>query len=106
MLLEQKTAFMSATTDLGPCTDQERALLDNVAADLAKGVKLRRWFIDTWGAHSFGEQFDMTSTERDGEKSIGFFGVAELPAGVSMPVMGNAQQMFFDRPRTGAEGAV
>jgi hypothetical protein len=67
---------------------------------------LRRWFIDAWAANKFGERFDMTSTDRDGESSIGFFGVANLPGGVRMPVMGNAQEMFFDRARNGGEPTV
>src|SRR5882724_3419767 len=96
---------MSVTTELGQCTEHERAVLANVAADLAKGAALRRWFMDAWGNGRFDQRFDMTSTDRDSEASIGFFGIADLPEGVRMPVMGNAQLMFFDRSRVGADGA-
>ena len=94
---------MNAATEPGPCTEHERAVLNNVAADLAKGAALRRWFMDSG---QFDQRFDMTCTDRDSESSVGFFGVANLPGGVRMPVMGNAQQMFFDRSRAGPEGAV
>ncbi|MEM6456481.1 MAG: hypothetical protein AAF772_15425, partial [Acidobacteriota bacterium] len=53
-------------------------------------------------AASYDETFALSLTHNRPDASYGFFGEATV-GGAAMPVMGNVQEMFFDRPKVSGE---
>ncbi|HVT19294.1 MAG TPA: hypothetical protein VHQ90_24335 [Thermoanaerobaculia bacterium] len=97
-------------------TEQDRLALARVDDYLPKGVALKRWWdtaraADKAGrrpggygtaastAGGFTKRFRLTRTFNPADESFGFFGDT-LVGGAEMPIMGNFQKMFYDRPRT------
>src|SRR6267142_3239062 len=79
-------------------TDQDRAILDRVEGTLADGVELESWW-DRTNPDGFAEKFDLERVFNRPANSFGFFDQVQLSGSV-LPVMGNFQDMFYDRPRT------
>src|SRR5947207_4813809 len=79
-------------------TDQDRAILVRVEEALADGGALRRWW-DQKYPDGFAEKFDLERVFNRPADSFGFFDRVQLESG-ALPVMGNFQEMFYDRPRT------
>ena len=80
--------------------DHDRAILDRVEAAHANGVELKRWWEQTY-PDGFKEKFELERVFNRPTHSFGFFDSVSL-AGRTLPVMGNFQKMFYDRPRTPA----
>jgi hypothetical protein len=66
---------------------------------LARGLEIKRWWDERAPGGRFAERFDLGRTFNEATESYGFFDTAEV-AGEPMPVMGNFQEMFYDRPKS------
>lgn len=97
-------AFLTAP--LGECTADEKTILENAPGDLRKALHLRRWFEGASATAGGLHRFQLTRTEHDSEMSYGFFGRAPMDEGFDMRVMGNVQEMFFDRAKRSPGGIV
>jgi len=84
--------------------DDSASVLSEVDEYLAKGRALREWWKRTYAADSFDRKFKLTSTFNRPDESFGFFD--EVPySGSTMKVMGNYQEMLYDRIRGPAKSA-
>ena len=90
-----------------PAPDAEAKLLASVEDCLAKGRDLKRWWDRVYPEDAFARRFELGRTFHEPDASFGFFDQAPVGGG-SLPVMGNFQEMFYDRPKTprGGSGAV
>ena len=77
---------------------EEEALLASVDHYLERGLELDAWFSAKHG-RGFAEQFPLARTFDEPDYSYGFFD-RTLIGGQEMPVMGNFQEMFYDRPKS------
>ncbi|HEV8239405.1 MAG TPA: hypothetical protein VGS57_08570, partial [Thermoanaerobaculia bacterium] len=77
---------------------EEEALLSSVDYYLARGLELDAWY-RAHAPRDFAEQFPLGRTFDQPDVSYGFFDHA-LIGGVETPVMGNFQEMFYDRPKS------
>ena len=84
-----------------PLTDQDLALIAAVESALADGLALKQWWDRTYPANRFSKRFELERVFNRPADSFGFFDQVSLPSGV-LPLMGNFQRMFYDRPRTPA----
>lgn len=84
-----------------PSGREEQALLASVERFLADGLALKRWWERAAAANRFAERFELSRAFNRPEVSFGFFDQVPLARGV-LPVMGNYQEMFYDRPRSPA----
>lgn len=80
-----------------PWTDEDR-LLEDVEEYLARGRDLLRWWQEASRDRSFARRFPLGRSARESSDSYGFFDRVRV-GGRDMRVMGNFQQMFFDRPK-------
>jgi hypothetical protein len=78
-------------------TDHDRAIIERVEGARADGVELKRWWDRTY-PDGFAEKFELERVFNRPAESFGFFDQVPLARGV-LPVMGNFQTMFYDRPR-------
>jgi hypothetical protein len=83
-------------------TDEERAVLHRVDHYLAAGRDLKQWWDRSGAAHSFAEQFELGVSFNRPDTGYGFFDEIHV-VGRPMPIMGNVQSMFFDRPKCPSE---
>ncbi len=81
-------------------TDHDRAILERVEDALADGAEMKRWWERTY-PDGFAEKFDLERVFNRPADSFGFFDQVRLTSRM-LPVMGNFQEMFYDRPRTPA----
>lgn len=81
-------------------TSDDYAIIKRVDAALADGLELKRWWDRTY-PDGLAEKFDLERVFNRAADSFGFFDQVQLERGV-LPVMGNFQEMFYDRPRTPA----
>jgi hypothetical protein len=81
-------------------TDSDHLIIRSVDQCLADGIALKRWWERTY-PNGFAEKFDLERVFNRPSDSFGFFDQVQLNRGV-LPVMGNFQEMFYDRPRTPA----
>jgi hypothetical protein len=81
-------------------TDLDRAIIEHVERAHADGVELKRWW-DRSYPDGFAKKFDLERVFNRSSESFGFFDQVQLQRG-ALPVMGNFQKMFYDRPRTPA----
>jgi len=79
-------------------TDHDRALLHSVEHYLAAGLQLQQWWEQTSAIHAFAQRFDLGLTFNRPDSGYGFFDHTQV-GGRTMPVLGNFQAMFFDRPK-------
>lgn len=81
-----------------PPPDVEERLLGSVESFLSRGRELKRWWDRVHPEDAFVRRFELGRTFHDPEASFGFFDEAEVD-GAPLPVMGNFQEMFYDRPK-------
>src|SRR5467141_847928 len=81
-----------------PLTGQDLIIIARVEDALADGVELKRWWDRTY-PDGFAEKFELERVFNRPAESFGFFDQVPVARGV-LPVMGNFQTMFYDRPRT------
>lgn len=79
-------------------TDWDCLILDRVEDALADGRALKHWWERTY-PNGFAEKFELERAFNRPDSSFGFFDQITLDSG-SLPIMGNFQDMFYDRPRT------
>jgi hypothetical protein len=79
-------------------TDEDRLILDRVEGALADGRALKRWWDRTY-PDGFAERFELERVFNRPDSSFGFFDQVQLDRS-PLPVMGNFQDMFYDRTRT------
>ena len=93
------TASMTSP-DLEPALDDfDRTIIDRVEAFLSSGLALKRWWDETYRVNGFSERFELSRSFNRPDCSFGFFDEVDVD-GRPLPVMGNYQEMFYDRPRT------
>lgn len=90
------TTFVAKSADL---TEQDRLVLQRVDSYLSSGLALKRWWDKTYPANGFRQQFELQRVFNRPGRSFGFFDEVSFD-GRTLPVMGNFQDMFYDRPRT------
>ena len=74
------------------------AILERVEEFLARGLVLKRWWDKAFLTSSFAERFDLARAFNQPDSSFGFFD--HVPCNSeTLSVMGNFQDMFYDRPR-------
>ncbi len=81
-----------------PGPEEAAAILASVPVFLARGLDLKRW----WEAARLTQDFDRFPLERtfnQPDRGYGFFGEATVD-GRPLPVLGNFQDMFYDRPKS------
>ncbi len=79
-------------------SDHDRALLHTVDSYLTAGLQLKQWWEQTSATNAFATRFDLGLTFNRPDTGYGFFDHAQV-GGQTMPVLGNFQAMFFDRPK-------
>lgn len=84
-----------------PFTAEETRLLEGVEQALVRGRDLKRWWDEVYPRDGFERRFELGRTFNEADTSFGFFDHAEV-GGAPMPLMGNFQEMFYDRPKTQA----
>src|SRR6266550_2865461 len=87
-----------------PLSAEDQAIIDGVDDALAAGVTLKNWWNQTY-PDGYAEKFELDRVFNRPASSFGFFDKVELRRG-PLPVMGNFQEMFYDRPRTPTRFAV
>lgn len=80
-------------------SDYERLVLASVESYLADGVALKRWWDAAYPRDSFAHRFELERVFNRPDTSFGFFDTVQLARG-PVSVMGNYQEMLYDRPRT------
>lgn len=93
----------ASTTQTGafswaPLSAQDQAIVDLVEDALADGQALKQWWDRTY-PDRFAERFELERVFNRPVSSFGFFDEVQLSRG-PLKVMGNFQDMFYDRPRT------
>lgn len=83
----------------GQWTEQDRFFTDSVERALADGLALKRWWNHTYPVGGFRERFELERVFNRPDSSFGFFDEVQLASG-PMALMGNYQEMLYDRPRT------
>lgn len=78
---------------------REEQLLESVELYLERGRTLRRWWEKSNGRGSFAEKFELGRTFNRPDSSFGFFD-STVVDGRTMPIMGNFQEMFYDRTKS------
>ena len=77
---------------------EEEELLASVDLYLQRGLELDAWFSER-NPRGFAERFPLARTFDEPDFSYGFFDQATI-GGQATPVMGNFQEMFYDRPKS------
>ena len=81
-----------------PLSAEDRQVTAAVDGSLRRGLDLLRWWKGRDGP--FEERFELAFTHNRPDTSFGFFATAEVD-GKPFPVLGNLQEMFYDRPKSG-----
>jgi hypothetical protein len=87
-----------AATSAAPAAPEKAELLASVDRFLSRGLDLARWWQRAHRRGAFADRFALGRTFNEPSRSFGFFDRAEVE-GRSLPVMGNFQEMFYDRPK-------
>lgn len=85
-------------------SEEDQVIINGVDEALAAGVTLKNWWDRTY-PDGFAEKFELDRVFNRPASSFGFFDQVQLSRGL-LPVMGNFQEMFYDRPRTPTRFAV
>ena len=91
------TSTNSAVENL--LTPEDRVILDSVPHYLAAGLALQSWWVEADRNNSYAESFPLIRSFNMPERAFGFFDQLRFE-GKNLAVMGNVQEMFYDRPRT------
>ena len=78
--------------------EHDARLLPSVEEYLARGLALKRWWDEVERTGGPENRFPLERTFNQPTRSFGFYGDAPVGEGF-MPVMGNVQEMFYDRTR-------
>lgn len=99
-----QTAAPAASSRNVALTDEDRVILDTVEHYLADGLALHRWWQDagTLGRHE--QRFELQRSFNRASSSYGFFDHAVVQDREE-PIMGNVQDMMFDRTKAPAQVA-
>lgn len=104
MVFEQARAQTAAGTRgwAGASLDaDDRQIVERVDLFLARGVALKAWWDGARQSQGTLEKFPLVFTYNRPDESYGFFGRAPVE-GREMPVLGNFQTQFFDKPKAPA----
>ena len=82
---------------------QDHVILRQVEPALATGLRLRQWWDETQGEEL--QRFELVRTIGKPDRGFSFFGAAPLDQS-TLPVMGDLQNLFYDRPKTPGSVAV
>jgi hypothetical protein len=97
--------WMIATTQTPstrePLTAEDRLFVAGAERYLGDGLALKKWWEGVDASNHYEERFELARTVNRPGTSYGFFGHAPTGAGL-LPVMGNFQQMLYDRPKLNA----
>jgi len=85
--------------------DDEQSVLDSVDVYLGRGLDLLRWWEEVRRTGAFADRFELGRTFNDPARSFGFFDRGRVD-GRSLPLMGNFQEMFYDRPKSPRDSRV
>ncbi len=96
-VLAGKRSEVSGAPEKG-FNDSERKLLASAERYLRRGRELLGWWRQSAPEDAFDSRFELALNRDRSGGSFGFTGVAEVE-GERMPVMGNQQTMFYDRPK-------
>lgn len=66
---------------------------------LSRGLELKDWWDRVYAEDAFARRFELGRTYHEPDTSFGFFDEAPI-GGKPLPLMGNFQEMFYDRPKT------
>lgn len=101
------------SSDGAGLSEQDRRVLDDVERYLSRGRELQRWWLASHGdlaadagseRRPFEDSFELAFTSNRPDTSFGFFDTARVD-GRDVPVLGNYQRQFYDRPKSGVERA-
>jgi hypothetical protein len=82
-------------------TAEDQRIVERVEDYLARGLDLKRWWDRKRQTGDFEDRFELAFTYNRPDVSYGFFDRAPVQ-GQAVPVMGNYQTMFYDRPKSPA----
>jgi hypothetical protein len=85
-------------------TSEDQAILNSVDQYLAAGLALKSWWKDAELNGEFEQQFELERSFNRAANSYGFFGHA-LVQDRTVAIMGNVQDMLFDRLKVSAQMA-
>lgn len=78
--------------------EHDRRIADSVDTYLGRGRELHAWWRRAIERDEFSEKFPLTFTFNRPDHSFGFFDRTRIE-GRDVPIMGNYQTMFYDRPK-------
>jgi hypothetical protein len=81
-----------------PLTAEDRSIVELAPEFLGRGIALQRWWERTSASDGFAQRFELARTFNPVDTGFGFFDQIQV-AGRSLPVLGNFQEMFYDRPK-------
>src|SRR5262249_16813521 len=84
-----------AVNQLSP---EDQAIVDSVEPSLAMGAFLKSWWEETQASNNFAERFELVRVFNRPDVSFGFFDQVRIGDEV-MDVMGDIQDMLYDRPK-------
>ena len=99
-----KEASLVAEKRGGDLSSEDHAILDGVGRYLADGLDLQRWWEEADASGRYERRFELQRSFHRPSSSFGFFGSAKVQ-GKQIPVMGNVQDMLYDRIKSPAEVA-
>lgn len=82
----------------GTVGDGDENLFDLAERALAQGRQLHAWWLDVHRRDAYRERFEVVSTYNRPDRSFGFFDEAPVE-GRLVPVMGDVEDLFYDRPK-------
>jgi hypothetical protein len=86
-------------------TARQRAIATRVEPALAVARELRTWFEQVEARGGPSRRFEVVTTFNRPDRSHAFFGLAPT-AGGPLEVMGDVQDLFYDRPKSGGSAAM
>ena len=80
-------------------TPDERKILNSAEGYKASALQLMKWLENAERTNAYDRRFELTRTIHRSDSSWGFF--SRVPIGAkTIPVMGSAEEIFYDQPRT------
>lgn len=77
----------------------DEAILERVDAALERGRQLHAWWREVDRGGDYAERFEIVTTSTRPDDGFGFFDVAPID-GRPLRVMGDVQDLFYDRPKS------
>ncbi len=85
---------------------EDRNILANVDACLARGIELFEWYKSAKASGAITDRFELNQVFNRPEEGFAFFADADLPSSGTVPVMGDVPTLFYDQPKGDQELAV